>query len=162
MGFTKWECNGRWLLNEWCLARNIRALSHLTGGVRRSGMWGDVTVQSWALSFHVSGPTWWRLPELPIEFFEQKALKDIGQAIGPVLRIDTHTAAESRGRFARICVQINLDNPLIRTIMIGRLTLYSYIWSCGVPYVRTHFPFHYVFLQPKKKKPYIHLPLLIF
>ena len=34
---------------------------------------------------------WVRLSELPIEFFEQKALKDIGQAIGPVLRIDTHT-----------------------------------------------------------------------
>ena len=63
---------------------------------------------------------WVRLPELLIEFFEQKALKDIGQAIGPVLRIDTHTASKSRGRFARICVQVNLDNPLIRTIMIGK------------------------------------------
>ena len=41
--------------------------------------------------------------------------------IGPVLRIDSFTASETRGGYARLCVQINLDKPLITSIRIGRL-----------------------------------------
>ena len=55
-----------------------------------------------------------------------------------MLRIDTHTASESRGRFARICIQVNLENPLIRTIMIGKFAqpviyegLNTLCFSCG-------------------------------
>lgn len=65
-------------------------------------------------------------------------LRDIGQAIGPVLRIDAHTATESRGRFARICVQINFDKSLIKLIKIGGIKqtvqcegLNSLCFSCG-------------------------------
>lgn len=46
---------------------------------------------------------WIRLPGLPIEYYEPLVLKDIGLAIGPMLRIDTQTAIEVRGRFARLC-----------------------------------------------------------
>lgn len=56
---------------------------------------------------------WAHLPQLPIEYYEPSVLREIGQAVGPVLRIDAQTATESRGRYARICVQVNLDNPLI-------------------------------------------------
>lgn len=62
------------------------------------------------------------MPELLIEFYEQNALLKIGKAIGPILRIDAHTANEVRGRFARLCVQVNLDKPLIQTIYLGKLT----------------------------------------
>ena len=48
-------------------------------------------------------------------------MKEIGQAVGKVLRINTHTATEARGRYARICVQIDVDKPLINTILIGKL-----------------------------------------
>ena len=65
-------------------------------------------------------------------------LRDIGQAIGPILRIDTHTTTETRGRFARICVQVNYDNPLIKFIKTGgieQLVQYeginSLCFSCG-------------------------------
>ena len=47
---------------------------------------------------------WVRLNELPIEYYQVEALKEIGSTIRTVLRIDTHTALESRGRYARICV----------------------------------------------------------
>ena len=43
------------------------------------------------------------------------------EAIGNVLRIDTFTASETRGRFARICVQMDVGKPLATAIMIGRL-----------------------------------------
>ena len=64
---------------------------------------------------------WIRLPELPIEFYEHNALLKIGRAIGPVLRIDANTANGARGRFARLCVQVNLDKPLAKSIYLGRL-----------------------------------------
>ena len=79
-----------------------------------------------------------RLPELPMEFYEPNALKKIGRAIGPVLRIDSHTANWEWGRFARLCIQVNLDKPLVRKIYIGKLeqcVLYEGInalcFSCG-------------------------------
>ena len=64
---------------------------------------------------------WVRLPKLPIEFYEALILKEIGSVIGPVLRIDSFTTSETRGGYVRLCVQINLDKPLITSIRIGRL-----------------------------------------
>ena len=47
---------------------------------------------------------WVQLPGLPIEYYELSVLRDIGKAIRPILCIDTHTASETRGHFARLCV----------------------------------------------------------
>lgn len=57
---------------------------------------------------------WVRLPKLPIEFYDREVLKEIGEAIGPVLRIDAYTAIESRGSYTRLCVQINMEKPLTK------------------------------------------------
>lgn len=55
-----------------------------------------------------------------------------------MLRVDTHTAAKSRGRFARLYVQISLDKPLIKRLQIGGLEqpvlyegLSSLCFTCG-------------------------------
>ena len=103
-----------------------------------------LAIRQWEPEFKASTATlssvavWIRLPELPMEFYEPSALKKIGRAIGPVLRIDSHTASWERGRFARLCVQVNLDKPLVRKIFIGKLeqcVLYEGInalcFSCG-------------------------------
>ncbi|KAK7856985.1 hypothetical protein CFP56_020466 [Quercus suber] len=81
---------------------------------------------------------WIRLPGLPIEFYEPTILKKVGSAIGPVLRIDSYTANGARGRFARLCVQINIDHPLIYSVKIGKMVqLVQYeginmlCFSCG-------------------------------
>ena len=62
----------------------------------------------------------------------------IGSAIGPVLRIDSNTATEARGRYARICVQIDLNKPLVRQILLeGQIQdiqyerINSLCFSCG-------------------------------
>ena len=62
---------------------------------------------------------WARLPRLPIEFYDIGVLKDIGNAIGPVLWIDAITASGTHGRYARICVQVDLAKPLVRKVFIG-------------------------------------------
>ncbi|KAL0010005.1 hypothetical protein SO802_005113 [Lithocarpus litseifolius] len=64
-----------------------------------------------------------RFPELPIEYYEPTILRKIGQSIGPVLRIDAHTISSSRGRCARLCIQVNLERPLIRKVMVGKLAI---------------------------------------
>ena len=81
---------------------------------------------------------WIRLPELPIKYYEPPVLRDIRRAIRPVLRIHVHTATESRGWFARQCVQICFDRPLIRNIKVGGINqpvqykgLIALCFSCG-------------------------------
>ena len=64
---------------------------------------------------------WVRFPELPIEFYDASVLKEIGSVIGPILRIDSYTASETRGGYARLRVQIDLDKPLISSIRVGKL-----------------------------------------
>jgi len=97
--------------------------------VLRGGPWfvGEhfLTIRPWEPYFKASEAkfssvaVWVRLPELPIEFYDREVLKEIGEAIGPVLRIDAYTATESRGSHARLCVQINLEKPLIKWIRVG-------------------------------------------
>ena len=99
--------------------------------VLRKGPWfiGDhfLFLRPWEPNFKLaladvsSIAIWIRLNELPIEYYNVEALQHIGRAIGNVLRVDTFTALETRGRFARLCVQIDVDKPLVTTIMIGRL-----------------------------------------
>ena len=55
---------------------------------------------------------WVRLHALPIELYEAEVLKQIREAIGKVLRVDTHTAMEARGKYARLCIQVDVDNHL--------------------------------------------------
>ena len=55
-----------------------------------------------------------------MELYESDVLQQIEGAIGKVLRIDTHIALEAKGRYARLCIQVNVDKPLVNTILIGR------------------------------------------
>ncbi|KAF3972916.1 hypothetical protein CMV_003627 [Castanea mollissima] len=65
-------------------------------------------------------PVWVRLNELPIELYETEVLKQIGNSIRKVLRIDSQTAMEARGKYATLCIQIDLNKPLINSILIDR------------------------------------------
>ncbi|KAL0002718.1 hypothetical protein SO802_016499 [Lithocarpus litseifolius] len=103
-----------------------------------------LAIRQWEPNFKASAATfsssavWIRLPELPIEYYEPEALKEIGAAIGHVLRIDARTVNGHRRRFARLCVQVKLEQPLIKTIMIGKFAqsvmyeeLNALCCSCG-------------------------------
>ena len=64
---------------------------------------------------------WIRLSGLPIEYYNAKTLQHIEKAIGNVLRIDTFTTTETRGKFAGLCIQVDVDKSLITAVMIGKL-----------------------------------------
>ena len=65
-------------------------------------------------------------------------LNQIGESIGKFLRIDSNTAMEARGKYARLCIQIDINKPLVNHILIGRLEqavyyegIQSLCFSCG-------------------------------
>ena len=64
---------------------------------------------------------WTRLPELPIELYDAGILRRIGNQLGTLLKIDARTVDSVRGRFARLCVQIDLDQPLMPKVRIGNI-----------------------------------------
>ena len=86
-----------------------------------------LSIRGWVQNFKPSTSkvfsiaVWVWLPELPVEYYEPSILRDLGNAIGSVLKIDTHTATKTRGKFARLCVQVDLEKPLIRIIKCGGL-----------------------------------------
>ena len=85
-----------------------------------------LSIRLWEPNFHPatanvsSIAVWIRLNELPIEYYHAEALHQIGKTIGNVLRVDTHTASETRGRFARLCIQVDVNKPLATAILIGK------------------------------------------
>ncbi|KAI9126966.1 hypothetical protein K1719_001525 [Acacia pycnantha] len=56
---------------------------------------------------------WVRIPDLPVPFFDKKFLLNLGNSIGKAIRLDIHTAQRSRGKFARLCVELDLTKPLV-------------------------------------------------
>lgn len=103
-----------------------------------------LAIRPWEPYFKVSEAklsfvaVWIRLPELHIDFYDRSVLKEIGSAIGPVLCIDNYTASGSKGNYARLCVQVDLEKPLINLMRFGKCrqsVLYEGIsvlcFSCG-------------------------------
>ena len=86
-----------------------------------------LAIKPWEPYFRATGDNltfvavWVRFLELPIEFYDLEVLKEIGSAIGPVLQIDSYMATGLRGNYARLCIQIDIDKPLITSIRIGRM-----------------------------------------
>lgn len=60
-------------------------------------------------------PVWVRFPKLPVEYYSNSVdwLHRAGNKLGKTLKVDTATLAASRGRFARVCVEIDLRKPLL-------------------------------------------------
>lgn len=79
----------------------------------------------WHPDFHpatariTSMATWIRLANLPMEYYDSDVLWKLAAKVGKPIRIDAVTLAQSRGRFARICIEINTDKPLLHSINCG-------------------------------------------
>ncbi|MBA0741830.1 hypothetical protein Gogos_014952, partial [Gossypium gossypioides] len=58
------------------------------------------------------------LPTLETIWYEPDNLARTGRSLGRLLRIDYATSSEIRGKFARLCVQINIEEPLKQFISV--------------------------------------------
>lgn len=66
-------------------------------------------------------------------------MKKIGSLIGPVIKVDKVTLAQARGKFCRICVEVNLDEPLRPFVEVNRQAygivyegISTICFNCGV------------------------------
>ncbi|KAL0378545.1 UNVERIFIED_CONTAM: hypothetical protein Sradi_3160000 [Sesamum radiatum] len=62
-----------------------------------------------------------RFPNLPIEYYDKDPLFQMGQKLGRPIKIDEHTYKQSKGRFARLCIEVDTANPLSTAILIDNL-----------------------------------------
>ncbi|OMO81373.1 hypothetical protein COLO4_23636 [Corchorus olitorius] len=103
-----------------------------------------LSIRQWTPGFKPGKTTftttavWARLPRLSLELFDSMILKRIGNQIGRLLRFDANPASASRGKYARLCVEVDLDTPLLHSVKIGKdkqpilyETISDLCFSCG-------------------------------
>ena len=63
---------------------------------------------------------WVCIPCLPIEYYDTRFLMKLGSLIGSPVKVDDTTGFVSRGRYARICVEVDLTKPLVSKFKLRR------------------------------------------
>lgn len=56
---------------------------------------------------------WVRFPTISIEYYEEEFMLKIRRNIGRHVKVDTTTNLISKGKFTRICIEVDLTNPLL-------------------------------------------------
>lgn len=81
---------------------------------------------------------WVRIPKLSAELYNNTFLWRAGSLLGTMLKIDMNTSAHSRGKFARICIEVDLNRQLVPTFtalgeehIVEYEGLHSICFSCG-------------------------------
>jgi hypothetical protein len=82
---------------------------------------------------------WIRFPSLGMEYYDESLLLALASAIGSLVKVDMHTLDASRGKFARVCVEINLDEAVVGKVWFRNFWyhveyegLHLLCKSCGV------------------------------
>lgn len=65
-------------------------------------------------------PVWVRFPVLPLEYYTERWLRIARNHIGKTIKIDIATLLASHGRFARVCVEVDLKKPLMAGYVMRR------------------------------------------
>ena len=68
---------------------------------------------SWKADCQRKVAVWVRIPNLPLEFCTVESLELIGNMIGKIVKIDRSTSIYDKGEYARICVEVDLQKPLL-------------------------------------------------
>lgn len=61
---------------------------------------------------------WLQLHNFPVELWDRDLLENITEPIGKLLKIDECTSSLSHTRFVRVCLEIDLAQPLKRGLWI--------------------------------------------
>ncbi|KAI9073484.1 hypothetical protein K1719_044558 [Acacia pycnantha] len=84
-----------------------------------------LVVQPWKLDFDPNDEevakiaTWVRILKFPLDYYDKGIFYVVDNQIGRVLKVDTNTIHLSKGRFARLCVELDLRAPLMPSILIN-------------------------------------------
>ncbi|XP_058775976.1 uncharacterized protein LOC131650277 [Vicia villosa] len=78
-----------------------------------------LTVKEWTPDFHpendsiVNVAVWIRISGLPVEYYNPKVLQVIGNLVGRTVKVDKNMLQSERGKYARICVEVDISKPLL-------------------------------------------------
>lgn len=61
---------------------------------------------------------WVRFPCLPVEYYDYEFLMRLGEKIGKPKKVDQATSLVSRGKFARVCVEVDISKPLLASFKL--------------------------------------------
>ncbi|XP_019200290.1 PREDICTED: uncharacterized protein LOC109193918 [Ipomoea nil] len=82
---------------------------------------------------------WVRFPDLPMEYYDYIYLMKLGKRIGEPKYIDESTSVGSRGRFARMCVEVYITKQLLskftaklKVRKIEYEGIYQVCFHCGI------------------------------
>ena len=84
-----------------------------------------LAVKLWTPDFNPSeecfGKTmvWFRLSGLNLLYYHESALRTIVAGVGKLVRVDVTTKTVERGRFARVCAEVDLNHPVVRKVWIN-------------------------------------------
>ncbi|PNY06441.1 hypothetical protein L195_g002907 [Trifolium pratense] len=78
-----------------------------------------VAIRPWTTDFIASQVkinktlVWIRFPNLGMEYYDESLLLALATAVGRPIKVDIRTLDASRGKFARVCIEIDLDKPVV-------------------------------------------------
>ncbi|KAL0910886.1 hypothetical protein M5K25_018983 [Dendrobium thyrsiflorum] len=101
-----------------CSFKTMEAMEEVMSG----GPWfinnHIIGLERWTVDFSssslngLSSPVWIRLPNLPLQCWDEENVALIASMVGVPLLLDGHMFLWGRREFARVCVRIDLDKPL--------------------------------------------------
>ncbi|KAI8550986.1 hypothetical protein RHMOL_Rhmol06G0149500 [Rhododendron molle] len=83
-----------------------------------------LTVRKWQPDFKADKATaiktavWMRFPFLPYEYYDEESLFEIAKELGKPLKVDINTIEGIRASYARVCVELDLSQPLEVSVAI--------------------------------------------
>lgn len=61
---------------------------------------------------------WVRFPGMNLVYYDESPLLAMASAIGKPIKVDQRTLSVDRGRFARVCVEIDLNQPVVAQLWV--------------------------------------------
>lgn len=120
----KWKLKGGWglidLPNDYYIVKFN--LEEDMNSVLCGGPWilpgQTLLVQKWRPDFDpleekiCRMALWVRICGLPVKYYKHFTIAKIGKIIGDVVKVDQVTLAQARGKFARVCIEVDMNKPL--------------------------------------------------
>jgi hypothetical protein len=84
-----------------------------------------LAVCQWSPSFNAATAkidktmVWIRIPSLNLVYYDESVLWALASMVGTPVKVDLHTLRVARGRFARICVEVDLTRPVVGRVGIN-------------------------------------------
>lgn len=85
-----------------------------------------LTIRKWHPQFKadmasaIKTAVWMRFKFLPYAYYDVESLLTIAAKLGKPLKVDINTIDDIRGSYARVCVELNLTQPLEVLVAIGK------------------------------------------